>query len=83
MQYFLNTRFRHTDGGAADLPAALRTYETERCARTAPIVRQARMIGAVGQWSNPLACVLRDQLMKRVLARMQDGQLERTAGYRV
>jgi 2-polyprenyl-6-methoxyphenol hydroxylase-like FAD-dependent oxidoreductase len=69
--------------GVANMPAALRAYETERIARTAPIVRQARMVGAVGQWSNPLACGLRDQLMKRVLAHMQKGQLQRTAGYRV
>jgi 2-polyprenyl-6-methoxyphenol hydroxylase-like FAD-dependent oxidoreductase len=68
---------------APDLPAALRAYEAERRARTGPIVRQARMIGAIGQWSNPLACGLRDQLMKHVLVHMQGGQLERTAGYRV
>jgi 2-polyprenyl-6-methoxyphenol hydroxylase-like FAD-dependent oxidoreductase len=64
-----------------DIAAALRVYEKRRIDRTATLVRQARQIGAVGQWSNPLACRLRDALMKYVVVRVQDRQMERVAGY--
>jgi 2-polyprenyl-6-methoxyphenol hydroxylase-like FAD-dependent oxidoreductase len=61
--------------------AALKAYERRRIERTTTLVRQARQVGAVGQWSNPLACRLRDALMKYVVVRMQDRQMERVAGY--
>jgi 2-polyprenyl-6-methoxyphenol hydroxylase-like FAD-dependent oxidoreductase len=64
-----------------DIAAALRAYQSRRIDRTAALVRQARQIGGVGQWSNPLACRLRDVLMKYIVARVQDRQLERIAGY--
>ena len=64
-----------------DVAAALRVYESRRIGRTAALVRQARQIGDVGQWSNPLACRLRDALMKYVVVRVQDRQMERVAGY--
>ena len=64
-----------------DIAAALRAYEQRRIGRTGELVRQARQVGAVGQWSNPLACRLRDALLKYVVVRMQDRQLERAAGY--
>jgi 2-polyprenyl-6-methoxyphenol hydroxylase-like FAD-dependent oxidoreductase len=67
------------EGG--DVVAALRAYQSRRIERTAALVRQARQVGAVGQWSNPLACRLRDALMKYVVVRVQDRQMERIAGY--
>ena len=63
--------------------AGLRAYETTRIPRTASIVRQARMIGAVGQWANPLACMLRDTLLKHVASHAQERQLETLIGYQV
>jgi 2-polyprenyl-6-methoxyphenol hydroxylase-like FAD-dependent oxidoreductase len=68
---------------ASDPAAGLRAYERERMARTQPMVRQARLIGAVGQWSNPIACAMRDMLVKRALAPRQNEQLDRILGYRV
>ncbi|HEX5690169.1 MAG TPA: FAD-dependent monooxygenase, partial [Roseiflexaceae bacterium] len=64
-----------------DVGAALRQYEARRIGRTSMLVRQARQVGAVGQWQNPLACRLRDALMKYVVAHVQDRQLKRVAGY--
>jgi 2-polyprenyl-6-methoxyphenol hydroxylase-like FAD-dependent oxidoreductase len=64
-----------------DIAAALRAYEERRIGRTSTLVRQARQVGAVGQWQNPLACRLRDALMKYVVARVQARQLEQVAGY--
>ena len=69
--------------GATDVAAALRAYEEQRIARTSPIVRQARLIGQVGQWQHPLACALRDALARHVLARIQDRQLDQVIGYAV
>jgi 2-polyprenyl-6-methoxyphenol hydroxylase-like FAD-dependent oxidoreductase len=55
---------------ARDPVSALRAYEAEGIARTTPIVRQAYRVGAVGQWSSPIACGVRDALLKYVLARV-------------
>lgn len=48
----------HGDSAVAD---ALRRYEMRQRPRATRIQRQARLIGRVGQWSHPLACVLRDR----------------------
>ncbi len=58
-------------------PAALRAYEVSRRARTASIVRASRRVGAIGQWSSPLAVALRSLLMKHVAGRLQVRQMER------
>lgn len=47
---------------AAPAPA-LAAYERARRARTATIVRFSWTLGRIGQWSNPLACRLRDDLL--------------------
>ena len=49
----------------ADVVTALREYEQRRIPRTSKFVRQSRLIGSVGRWQNPLACALRDQLLRR------------------
>jgi 2-polyprenyl-6-methoxyphenol hydroxylase-like FAD-dependent oxidoreductase len=66
---------------ATDLAAALRTYEQRRIPRTSQLVRQSRRIGQVGQWQHPVACALRDALMRHILARSQDRQLDQVVGY--
>jgi len=47
-----------------NVPEALRAYEASRIARTNSFVRRSRMIGAVGRWRNPLACLARDHLTR-------------------
>jgi len=47
-----------------DLGAALREYELKRIARTSRLVEQSRQLGEMGQWTNPLACRLRNTLVK-------------------
>jgi 2-polyprenyl-6-methoxyphenol hydroxylase-like FAD-dependent oxidoreductase len=53
---------RHLNG-AGPVAAALRAYERERASRTGPITAASWRMGRVGQWSNPLACALRDRLL--------------------
>ncbi len=67
----------------ADIPAALRTYETLRIPRTTMIVQQSRRVGWVGQWSNPLAVAGRNFLVKQLLSRLQYAQLAPIIGYDV
>jgi 2-polyprenyl-6-methoxyphenol hydroxylase-like FAD-dependent oxidoreductase len=50
--------------GAVDPAAALREYEQRRIERTAYAVKRSHLIGAVGRWSNPLACWLRNKFQK-------------------
>jgi 2-polyprenyl-6-methoxyphenol hydroxylase-like FAD-dependent oxidoreductase len=61
----------------ADVPAALRRYEQQRQARTASLVIQSRRMGQVAQLANPLACVLRDQLVKLTPRSVTERQLEK------
>ena len=67
---------------ARDIPSAFRRYETERIARTTPLVRQARLAGKIAQMSHPAACAVRDRVVKHVLSRVQARQIGRTMGYR-
>jgi 2-polyprenyl-6-methoxyphenol hydroxylase-like FAD-dependent oxidoreductase len=61
---------------AADIPAALRHYETRRIPRTRRVVNESRQVGQIAQWSNPLACRFREALLRsRYVARKQAEQL--------
>lgn len=64
-----------------DLPRALRRYETERMPRTAWITDQSWKIGRIGQLENPLACRVRDFLLRITPASVTRKTLERAAGY--
>lgn len=44
------------------LPDGLEAYEAARRPRATSFVRRSRRMGAVAQWSNPVACFVRDQL---------------------
>ena len=68
--------------GGSDVPAALRSYEQQRMARTAPIVKRARFFGSMGQWRNPLLCGIRDGFMQ-VAQRKIAKQEEKLFGYEV
>jgi len=45
--------------------AALEDYETRRRPRANAMSRQARRIGRMGRWKNPLACWLRDKMIEK------------------
>ena len=60
---------------ASDVPAALRSYEAMRMARTANITNQSWLIGKICQWENPLACWLRNKLSQTALARRSGLQM--------
>ncbi len=61
--------------------AALRGYETQRIARTTPIVLRSRQIGRIGQLENSIARGLRDFVLGAVPARTALRQLESVVGY--
>jgi 2-polyprenyl-6-methoxyphenol hydroxylase-like FAD-dependent oxidoreductase len=50
--------------GNGDIPGALRAYEERRIPRTSKFVRQSWTIGSIGRWQNPIACALRDRLLR-------------------
>jgi 2-polyprenyl-6-methoxyphenol hydroxylase-like FAD-dependent oxidoreductase len=69
--------------GAADVPAALRAYEARRIPRTSAIVRQARRLGRMGQWAHPVACAVRNALVRATPAAVTVRTLESIVGYTV
>ncbi len=66
-----------------DVGAALRRYEARRVKRANGITLASRRIGEVGQWANPVACRVRDAVMKRLPQAAQMQQLEATLRYRL
>jgi 2-polyprenyl-6-methoxyphenol hydroxylase-like FAD-dependent oxidoreductase len=66
-----------------DIVLALGAYEQRRVARANAIVRQSRRIGQIGQWSNPLACRLREALLRSVAATLQARSVDQVIGYAV
>jgi 2-polyprenyl-6-methoxyphenol hydroxylase-like FAD-dependent oxidoreductase len=69
-------------GGTAEVAASFRAYEKTRQTRTASIARQARRIGMIGQWSNPLMVRGRNFVTRLALARPPDGQLNAMYAYK-
>jgi len=66
-----------------EVASSLRQYESERIPRTSALVKQARDIGKIGQWQNPVAVELRDAFMRYVGSHFQARQLERIIGYEI
>lgn len=64
-----------------DPEAGLRAYEAKRIPRTAPVVRRSRMIGELGQWTNPLACRLRNQIQRVVFPTVAFREFKQTMSY--
>jgi 2-polyprenyl-6-methoxyphenol hydroxylase-like FAD-dependent oxidoreductase len=60
----------------AEVEGALREYEHLRVGRTNAMTRQARRMGAMGQWENRVACWIRDRVIALTPARAQERQLE-------
>lgn len=68
---------------ATNVATAFRAYEARRQTRTAFIARQARRIGAIGQWKNPWLVRGRNFMARLVLARAPTAQLNAVYGYKV
>ncbi len=69
--------------GAHDLAAAFRSYEAMRSPRTTFVARQARRIGAIGQWQNPWIVKTRNFFTRLVLSRPPDAQLNAVYAYKI
>lgn len=63
-----------------DVAGALRAYEQRRVSRANRFVVQSRRIGWLGQWSNPVACSIRNALVRSVLGPLQARSLDRNLG---
>jgi 2-polyprenyl-6-methoxyphenol hydroxylase-like FAD-dependent oxidoreductase len=66
---------------SADVASAFRSYEAKRGPRTAYVSRQARRIGAIGQWEHPWAVKARDFITGIVLSRSLDMRLNAIYAY--
>jgi len=71
-------RMLTTHSGA---PEALRSYESQRIARTSPIVLRSRQSGVLAQLENPVACRIRDFLVGKTPRAFMLRQLQSMAGY--
>ncbi|HTS47378.1 MAG TPA: FAD-dependent monooxygenase [Bryobacteraceae bacterium] len=65
----------------SEVPAALRSYEAERIARTTPIVLRSRQAGVLAQLENPLACRIRDFTVGKIPRAVMLRQLQSMVGY--
>lgn len=65
----------------SSVPETLRSYESERIARTNPIVLRSRQAGVLAQLENPVACRVRDFLVRKIPRAAMLHQLESMAGY--
>ena len=68
---------------SSDMTSGFRNYEALRGFRTAHMARQARRIGAIGQWENPWIVRGRDLIARLVLSRSPDMQLKAMYAYEV
>lgn len=66
-----------------DIPSALAQYQAKRLTRANSIATQSRRIGQAGQWSNPLACWLRDNLLRIMPSGMRNKQIADVVGHQV
>ena len=69
--------------GAPDVAAAFRSYEAMRGNRTAFIARQARRIGAIGQWENPWIVRARNSITRLVLSHSPAMRLNAVYAYKI
>ena len=68
---------------AADVPAALLRYAEVRIPRTRAVAQQARQLGAVLQWSHPVAVAARSWLLAHMPRAATQASTERFTAYRV
>jgi 2-polyprenyl-6-methoxyphenol hydroxylase-like FAD-dependent oxidoreductase len=54
----------HCLGQGGDAESALRSYEESRIPRTTAITKKSLRVGIVGQLENPLACALRNAMIR-------------------
>jgi 2-polyprenyl-6-methoxyphenol hydroxylase-like FAD-dependent oxidoreductase len=66
-----------------DVVTALHMYQERRIKRANKVVIRSRQIGVMGQWENPLACTMRDALMRLIPHGMRIKQIGEIVGYEV
>jgi 2-polyprenyl-6-methoxyphenol hydroxylase-like FAD-dependent oxidoreductase len=68
---------------APNVPAACRAYEAKRRRRTAAVGRQARRIGAIGQWERRWMVAARNLVTRLVLAQAGEMRLNSVYAYEI
>lgn len=66
-----------------NISVALQLYQALRIPRTTRIVNRSWQLGRIGQWKNPLACLLRDTGFKWMPSSWQIATFEEAVGYEV
>ncbi len=61
----------------------LRAYEAARIPRVNPIVERSRQVGWIGQWQNRFTLPLREFLLRYLISRLQNRQLDQVVGYEI
>lgn len=69
----LGNCLREADG---DIEGALRAYERRRIPRANAVTMQSRRLGRLGRWRHPVACWLRDTLIRATPERVRSQQLK-------
>lgn len=60
----LAAQLKRVDSAGGGAARALRDYEQARMGRANAIVKKSWSIGAIGQWQNPIACFVRNALVR-------------------
>ena len=69
-------------GSPDSVQSRLRQYQERRIPRTSKIVLTSRRIGEIGQWENPLLCLIRNLAMWAIPASATARQLRSVVSYR-
>jgi 2-polyprenyl-6-methoxyphenol hydroxylase-like FAD-dependent oxidoreductase len=69
--------------GEDDVEAALLKYQARRLDRANSFVREARMIGRIGLWQNPLALYIRETIMRAMPVKYRQSQLAQSFDFQV
>jgi 2-polyprenyl-6-methoxyphenol hydroxylase-like FAD-dependent oxidoreductase len=67
--------------GKADVPSALRAYETSRIGRTTEVHKLASTLSSMSLWDNPLVCAVRDRMLTVMFAMVGKRAMRKDMGY--
>ena len=66
-----------------DIETALLNYQSRRLNRANSFVREARMMGRLGLWRNPLALYVREAIMRAMPVKYRQSQLAQTFDFQI
>jgi 2-polyprenyl-6-methoxyphenol hydroxylase-like FAD-dependent oxidoreductase len=63
-----------------DIVGGLRSYESKRVARANHIIMESRRLGAVSQWQNPIACLVRNIAIQLTIGKVGWSKFQEIVG---